>query len=162
MPKKPKSLTIASHFDPNLGLPLPGYAYPGDAGADLRAAESVTIPDHGWKLVHTGLSVEIPDGYFGLVVSRSGLAYREGLVVMNSPGIIDSGYRGEILVNLMNLYHKSRLIAYGERIAQLIIQPYIRAKFVRVDRQLSNTQRLIKGFGSSDTGDSPLDEIEAA
>jgi dUTP pyrophosphatase len=129
-------------------LTLPGYAREGDAGLDLAAAATVTLPPSGRRLVPTGLRVAIPEGYAGLVLPRSGLALRMGVTVLNAPGLIDSGYRGEIGVLLINHGTESVTIGRGERIAQLVIQPVARALLVEV-RQLGTSERGPSGFGST-------------
>jgi dUTP pyrophosphatase len=135
-------------LDPD--LPLPGYARPGDAGADLVARQGVLLaPGGGRALVPTGVAVAIPDGYAGFVQPRSGLAARHGVTVLNSPGLIDAGYRDEVQVVLVNLdptvpYQVRR----GDRIAQLVIRPVERAAFVPAE-QLSGTARGLGGFGHS-------------
>ena len=131
------------------GLPLPSYSNPGDAGADLYASEEVTLAPAQRQLVRTGIALEIPDGYVGLVHPRSGLAHRHGLSMLNAPGTIDSGYRGEILVNLINLDPCEEVTLYrGDRIAQLLIQPVSRAQFVEA-ADLSDSIRGSAGHGSS-------------
>jgi dUTP pyrophosphatase len=132
--------------DPTLALPA--YARPGDAGLDLAAAATVTLPPAGRRLVPTGLRVAIPEGYAGLVLPRSGLALRAGVTVLNAPGLIDSGYRGEIGVLLVNHGAEAVTINRGERIAQLVIQPVARAVVVEV-RALEETGRGTGGFGST-------------
>ena len=127
---------------------LPAYARPGDAGLDLAAAATVTLEPGGRELVPTGLRVAIPDGYAGLVLPRSGLALRSGVTVLNAPGLIDSGYRGEIGVLLVNHGAGPVTIQRGERIAQLVIQPVARAMLVEV-RELEGSQRGTGGFGST-------------
>ena len=104
-------------------LPLPAYAREGDAGLDLAAATTVTVPPGGRQLVPTGLRVAIPIGHAGLVLPRSGLALRSGVTVLNAPGLIDAGYRGELGVLLVNHGAEAVTIERGERIAQLVIQP---------------------------------------
>ena len=134
-------------LDPD--LPPPRYAHPGDAGADLVAAEGVEIPPGGRALVRTGLAVALPDGYVGLVHPRSGLASRLGVTVLNAPGTVDAGYRGEILVNLIN--HdpaEPAKIARGDRIAQLVVQRVERAHFHVVD-ELPDSVRGAGGHGST-------------
>lgn len=134
-------------LDPD--LPPPGYAHPGDAGADLMAAEEVEIPPGERALVRTGVAVALPDGYVGLVHPRSGLAARLGVTVLNAPGTVDSGYRGEILVNLIN--HDREMvakIARGDRIAQLVVQRVERAHFVVAD-ELPGSSRGAGGHGST-------------
>ena len=132
--------------DPTLALPA--YAQAGDAGLDLAAATSVTLPPGGRQLVRTGLQVAIPEGYAGLVLPRSGLALRSGVTVLNAPGLIDSGYRGEIGVLLVNHGGLAVTIGRGERIAQLVIQAVARASLVEV-RVLPSSARGDGGFGST-------------
>lgn len=132
------------------GVALPTYAHPGDAGLDLRAAAAHEIDPGGRALVPTGLAVAIPDGWVGLVHPRSGLALRDGLTVVNAPGTIDAGYRGELKVALVNLGDQPVGIERGDRVAQLLIQRVGRARVVEVD-ELSGTSRGAGGFGS--TGD---------
>jgi len=127
---------------------LPAYAREGDAGLDLAAAVTVTLEPGGRELVPTGLRVAIADGYAGLVMPRSGLALRSGVTVLNAPGLIDSGYRGEIGVLLVNHGARPVVIQRGERIAQLVIQPVARAELVEV-RELPGSRRGEGGFGST-------------
>jgi dUTP pyrophosphatase len=130
-------------------LPLPAYAHPGDAGADLVAAEDVEIPAGERRLVRTGVAIALPDGFVGLVHPRSGLAAKLGVTILNAPGTVDAGYRGEILVNLVN--HDPRLtakICRGDRIAQLVVQRVERAAFLRVD-ELPVSMRGTGGHGST-------------
>ena len=134
--------------DPELALPV--YARAGDAGLDLLAAAPVTPPPGGRALVPTGLRVAIPEGYAGLVLPRSGLALRAGVTVLNAPGLIDSGYRGEIGVLLINHGAAAVTLDRGERIAQLVIQPVARATLVEV-RELDGSPRGTGGFGSTGT-----------
>jgi dUTP pyrophosphatase len=129
-------------------LPLPAYAREGDAGLDLAAATTVTLPPGGRQLVPTGLRVAIPIGHAGLVLPRSGLALRSGVTVLNAPGLIDAGYRGEVGVLLVNHGAEAVRIKRGERIAQLVIQPVERATVVEV-RELDATVRGAGGFGST-------------
>jgi len=134
-------------LDPD--LPLPSYAHPGDAGADLYAAEDAEIGPGERKLVRTGVAIQLPEGYVGLVHPRSGLAVKKGLTVLNAPGTVDAGYRGEILINLIN--HDPRNIAKvlrGERIAQLVVQRVERAHFHGVEK-LSDSMRGPGGHGST-------------
>lgn len=128
---------------------IPEYKSEGAAGADLYACltESMNVPPHGVVLVPTGLALEIPEGYQGEVRARSGLAWKEGLFVLNGPGTIDSDYRGELKVILANFSPEPRVIHPFERIAQLIIMPVIRVRFVEGD--LSSTERHDRGFGST-------------
>lgn len=124
---------------------LPSYAKLGDAGADLVSVEDVTLMPGEFRLIRTGLGIELPEGWEAQVRSRSGLALKHGIHVLNSPGTIDSGYRGEIGAVLMNhgpMFH----IAKGERIAQLVIKPAPQAKFV-VAQTLSESNRGTGGFG---------------
>ena len=128
---------------------LPEQAYEGDAGMDLSACEAVTIEPGERAVVPTGLAVEIPDGYAGFVQPRSGLAVRHGIGIVNSPGLIDSGYRGEIQVVLLNTDREQRFtVEPGMRIAQLVIQPVAVARLVEVD-ELAGSERGSRGFGSS-------------
>jgi dUTP pyrophosphatase len=134
-------------LDPD--LPLPAYAHPGDAGADLVSAEDVELAPGERRLVHTGVTVALPDGYVGLVHPRSGLAARLGVTVLNAPGTVDSGYRGEILVNLINHDPVTPVkIARGDRIAQLLVQRVERAVFRAVD-ELPDAVRGAGGHGST-------------
>jgi dUTP pyrophosphatase len=127
----------------------PQYALPGDAGADLTAAEDVELAPFQRALVGTGVAVAIPEGYAGFVHPRSGLAHRLGLSMVNAPGTIDAGYRGEIKVNLINLDPTSPLtLRRGDRIAQLVVQPVVRARFVPVV-ELPDSERGAGGHGST-------------
>jgi dUTP pyrophosphatase len=126
----------------------PLYAKPGDAGADLRSVEQLTLAPGERRLVKTGVRIALPDGYVGLVHPRSGLAAKHGITVLNTPGTIDSGYRGEIMVILFNSSSEEFEIAVGDRIAQLVVQEYVRADFVRVET-LPESDRSDTGFGSS-------------
>lgn len=130
------------------GLPLPVYAKPGDAGLDLRAAEGAGLAPGERRLFPTGLAVAIPEGHAGLVLPRSGLAMQKGVTVLNAPGLIDSGYRGELKVLLINHGAEAVAIERGERIAQLVIQPVAQAQLVEVDR-LPDSSRGAGGFGST-------------
>ena len=129
-------------------LPLPAYAKPGDAGVDLRATEAVTLlPGGGRALVPTGVAVAIPRGYAGFVQPRSGLALKHGVTVLNTPGLIDADYRGELKVLLINTDPAEPfVIERGERIAQLVIQAIEHVDFVEVD-ELDETERGDGGFG---------------
>jgi dUTP pyrophosphatase len=128
---------------------LPRYALPGDAGADLSLAEDVELAPFQRRLVGTGVAVAIPEGYAGFVHPRSGLAHRVGLSVVNAPGTIDAGYRGEIKVNLINLDPTTALsLRRGDRIAQLVVQPVVRARFVPV-QELPASERDAAGHGST-------------
>lgn len=133
-------------------LDLPAHARPGDAGVDLRASEDVTLePAGGRALVPTGLSIAIPDGFAGFIQPRSGLAFKHGVTVLNSPGLIDSGYRGELKVLLINTDPTEPFeVRRGERIAQLVLQAYESVTFVEVD-ELPSSERGDGGFGSTGT-----------
>ena len=144
---------------------LPNYAHPGDAGADLHASEALELAPGARALVGTGVSIALPDGFAAFVVPRSGLAARHGITIVNSPGTVDAGYRGEIKVTLLNTDRTEPFrIAVGDRIAQLIVMPVARATFIPVDR-LPGSQRGEGGFGSTgltaqltgaaSTGDTP-------
>jgi len=135
-------------LDPEIALPE--YASPGDAGADLVASESVMIGAGGGRaLVPTGAAIAIPDGYAGFVQPRSGLALRHGVTCLNTPGLIDSGYRGELKVLLVNTDpNEDFRIERGDRIAQLVIQRVEHVDFVEVD-ELSDSARGGGGFGST-------------
>jgi len=126
----------------------PVYAKPGDAGADLRSTTAITIAAGARALVPTGVSIALPQGYVGLVHPRSGLAAKHGITVLNTPGTIDAGYRGEIMVILFNSSDTDFEVAIGDRIAQLVIQTVELARFVPVDK-LPDTERGETGFGSS-------------
>jgi dUTP pyrophosphatase len=130
-------------------LPLPRYAHDGDAGLDLYAAEDVALRPGERAVVRTGIAVAVPAGFVGLVVPRSGLALRAGLSMVNTPGIIDAGYRGEVKIILIN--HDLReevLVARGERIGQLVVVPVANVTIEEVDA-LSTTSRGEGGFGST-------------
>jgi dUTP pyrophosphatase len=127
----------------------PRYALPGDAGADLSIAEDVELAPLQRALVGTGVAVAIPEGYAGFVHPRSGLAHRVGLSLVNAPGTIDAGYRGEIKVNLIDLDPTTPLtLRRGDRIAQLVVQPVVRARFVTVE-ELPVSPRGEGGHGST-------------
>ena len=134
-------------LDPS--VELPAYAYEGDAGLDLRANEDVTLRPHERRLVSTGLAVAIPEGWAGFVQPRSGMALKLGLSMANTPGLVDSHYRGELKVVAVNLDDESDIsIERGERIAQLVIQRVPVVELVEVD-ELDETDRGSGGFGSS-------------
>lgn len=127
----------------------PRYAFPGDAGADLSAAEDVDLAPFERALVGTGVAVAIPEGYAGFVHPRSGLAHRLGLSLVNAPGTIDAGYRGEVKVNLVNLDPTTPIrLRRGDRIAQLVVQPVVQVRFVPVD-ELPASERGSGGHGST-------------
>ena len=130
-------------------LPEPAYAHPGDAGADLVTRVDVVIPPQGRRTVPTGVAIALPAGYAGFVHPRSGLARKHGLTIVNAPGTVDAGYRGEIQVTLLNTDVTSELVLHrGDRIAQLVVQRVARARFVRAAR-LPGSDRGASGFGSS-------------
>jgi dUTP pyrophosphatase len=130
-------------------LPLPSYAHPGDAGADLYAREDVTLAPGERRLVPTGIALALPEGYVALVHPRSGLAHRSGLSIVNAPGTIDAGYRGEVQVCLVNLDPATPIeLRRGDRIAQLVIQQFATATFVEVD-DLPDSARGAGGYGST-------------
>lgn len=130
-------------------LETPAYAHEGDAGADLRARVGLTLAPGHRALVPTGVAVAIPDGYAGFVHPRSGLAARHGITIVNAPGVIDAGYRGEIQVNLINTdARESFTVSRGDRIAQLVIQRVETANFVVVD-DLETSERGVGGHGST-------------
>jgi dUTP pyrophosphatase len=131
------------------GLPMPRYAHPGDAGADLCAREDVSLAPGQRALVPTGVAIALPAGYAAFVHPRSGLANRHGISLVNAPGTIDAGYRGEILVNLLNTDTREAFtIARGDRIAQLVVQPVSEAHFVEVE-SLPGSHRGDTGHGAS-------------
>jgi dUTP pyrophosphatase len=131
------------------GLPAPSYAHPGDAGADLRAAREVTLEPGERALVPTGVAIALPVGWVGLVHPRSGLAARHGIGIVNAPGTVDAGYRGEILVNLVN--HDPReafTVRRGDRIAQLVVQRVDEVTWV----ETASLDGLDRGGGFGHTG----------
>ncbi|MBM7050699.1 dUTP diphosphatase [Rothia sp. ZJ1223] len=136
-------------LDPD--LPVPAYAQQGDAGADLRARVDADLAPGQRALIPCGVAIALPAGFVGLVHPRSGLAAKHGITIVNAPGTVDSGYRGELMVCLLNTdtehsFHVSR----GDRIAQLVIQKYESARFVPVET-LDETERGASGFGSTGT-----------
>lgn len=134
------------------GLPLPAYARALDAGADLHAAEDVDLPPGERRVVGTGLALALPPGTAGFVHPRSGWAARAGLSIVNAPGTVDAGYRGEVKVCLINTdLHETIRIRRGDRIAQLVVQPVLRAVFTEVT-QLPASERGSGGHGSTGTG----------
>lgn len=134
----------------NENAKLPTYGSPFAAGADLYACEGgeVTLEAGETRLIHTGIAMEIPDGYVGLIYARSGLATKRGLAPANKVGVIDSDYRGEIMVALYNQSDKEQTVCDGERIAQMVFTPYVAASFAVVD-ELDSTERGAGGFGST-------------
>jgi dUTP pyrophosphatase len=130
-------------------LPLPRYAHPGDAGLDLYLRETVTLKPGERTVVPTGIALAIPDGHVGLVHPRSGLAARHGVTLVNAPGTIDAGYRGEVKVILVNTdVHQPVTLERGSRIAQLVVQRFETVEVVDVDT-LPDTTRGAGGFGST-------------
>ena len=129
-------------------VPLPAYAHEGDAGLDLASAEDRVLEPGERGAVATGLAIAVPDGWVGLVHPRSGLSLRQGLTVVNAPGTIDAGYRGELKVLLVNLGDEPVRIRRGDRVAQLLLQRVGRAEVVEVE-ELGRTRRGAGGFGST-------------
>ena len=141
-----KVKVLVTRLDPE--LPIPDYAKAGDAGADLRARIDLTIRPGERALVPTGIAIALPSGYAAFVHPRSGLALRSGIAMVNAPGTIDSGYRGELQVILINHGQEDVVITRGDRIAQLVIQRVEEAEFVEV-ASLPGTSRGSDGFGST-------------
>jgi dUTP pyrophosphatase len=138
---------LLARLDP--GLPVPGYAHPGDAGVDLHCTADVRLDPGERALVGTGVAIALPEGYAGFVHPRSGLAARAGLSVVNAPGTVDAGYRGEIRVCLINHDPREAVqLRRGDRIAQLVVQRVERVRFVEVDR-LPDAARGAGGHGST-------------
>jgi dUTP pyrophosphatase len=138
---------LVQRLDPD--VPLPTYAHPGDAGADLVTTSDVTLPPGGRAMVGTGLAVALPDGYAAFVHPRSGLAHRLGVSIVNTPGTVDAGYRGEIKVLLVNHdRHAEAVFRRGDRIAQLVLQRVERAAFSEVTT-LPGSARGAGGHGST-------------
>ena len=131
---------------------IPTYGTEFSAGADLYALceNDVTINPQETILIHTGISVEVPEGYAGLIYARSGLASKKGLAPANKVGVVDSDYRGEVMVALHNHGSVAQTISNGERIAQFVITPFLKAEFVLSD-ELTDTERGAGGFGSTGT-----------
>ncbi len=131
------------------GLEAPRYAKPGDAGLDLRSVKDVIIRPGKREIIGTGVAVAIPDGFAGFVQPRSGLAAKQGMTIVNTPGLIDSGYRGEICVIALNTDDQKAIeIKRGDRVAQLVIVPVPSVRLIQVD-ELDETSRGTSGFGSS-------------
>ena len=138
---------LVRRLDPD--VPVPAYAHPGDAGADLITTVDVHLEPGERALVPTGISIALPEGYVGLVHPRSGLAARSGLSIVNAPGTVDAGYRGEIKVALVNLDPRVPVeLRRGDRIAQLVVQRVEQAVFVEVD-ELPGSARGTGGYGST-------------
>lgn len=140
-----------SHYDES--FPLPSYETTGAAGADVRASlgtgEKMLIKPGERVLVPTGLSMEIPSGYEVQVRPRSGLSFKTGLMVLNSPGTIDCDYRGEVKIILGNLGKIDEVINHGDRVAQLVLAPVVQARYCETTEELSSTARGTGGFGST-------------
>jgi dUTP pyrophosphatase len=138
---------LIKRIDPE--LPLPSYAHPGDAGADLVSAVEVTLQPGERSLVPTGIAVALPDGYAAFVHPRSGLAARHGITIVNAPGTVDAGYRGEIRVTLLNTDAREPVaLRRGDRIAQLVVQRVEHVRFVAAT-ELPGSVRGTGGFGST-------------
>ncbi len=147
-PDRPVGLEVAIRLL-DADLPLPSYAHPGDAGADLRTAVDVELAPGERALVPTGIAIALPEGYVALVHPRSGLAARHGISIVNTPGTVDAGYRGEIKVLLVNLDPREPVrLARGDRVAQLVVQRVEHAVFVPVD-DLPGSERGAGGYGST-------------
>jgi dUTP pyrophosphatase len=131
-------------------LPTPGHAHRGDAGLDLFARRDVTLAPGEWDIVATGVAVAIPDGFVGLVAPRSGLAARHAISVVNGPGVVDAGYRGELRVILINQGSEAVTLRRGDRIAQMLVVPVSEVEF-DVVAQLPESSRGEDGFGSTGT-----------
>jgi dUTP pyrophosphatase len=128
---------------------VPSYSHPGDAGADLSSSEALTLAPGQRATVGTGVSIALPAGFVAFVVPRSGLAAKHGITVVNSPGTVDAGYRGEIKVTLLNTDSSQPFeIAVGDRIAQIIVMPVTQARFIPVEK-LPESERGESGFGST-------------
>ena len=132
----------------DVDLPTPSHSHPGDAGTDLYARINTTLEPGQRQMVPTGIAIAVPEGFAGLVVPRSGIAARHGIGVVNGPGLLDSGYRGEINVILVNHGDESFHITRGDRIAQLVVVPFATQELVEVD-ELPPTARGDGGFGST-------------
>ena len=134
---------------PIIAPDVPAYAHPGDAGADLVSTEALRLEPGQRALIGTGVRIALPDGYVAFVVPRSGLATKHGITIVNSPGTVDAGYRGEIKATLLNTdAERAYDIAVGDRIAQLIVMPVSRARFIPVE-ELPESDRGDGGFGST-------------
>ena len=138
---------LIKRLDP--GVPLPTYAKGGDAGADIVSAVDITLAPGERALVPTGISIALPDGYVALVHPRSGLAIKHGVTMVNAPGTVDAGYRGELKLILIN-HDRSESVSFkrGDRVAQLVIQQVERAEFIEV-QDLPGSGRGTDGFGST-------------
>jgi dUTP pyrophosphatase len=146
---EPENVEVLLKVGADGQAPVLRYAHAGDAGADLTSAADIQLKPFERALVPTGVSIALPNGYVGLVHPRSGLAVKMGLTVLNAPGTIDAGYRGEIKVPLINLDPEhTAVIQVGDRIAQLVIQRYVEARFVPA-QILPDSDRAERGFGST-------------
>jgi dUTP pyrophosphatase len=134
----------------------PSYAHEGDAGADIRANVTVTLAPGERKLVGTGVRMALPDGVVAMVCSRSGLAHKNGVMVVNSPGIVDSGYRGEVMINLINLGTEPFTVEPGDRVAQLVITPFVSVHFLPVEEEFFTSVESFDGRGTSGHGSSGI------
>jgi dUTP pyrophosphatase len=151
MPSTPQVDIAILRLPHGVGLPLPSYATDGAAGMDIVSAEDVILPPGGRHAVTTGFAIAIPHGYEVQVRPRSGLALKHGISLPNTPGTIDSDYRGEMKVIMINLGQEAFVVARGDRIAQLVVAPVQPARFVEVDT-LDETARGAGGFGSTGVG----------
>lgn len=143
----PGADVLITRLDPD--VPLPSYEHPGDAGADLVTTADATLAPGERALLPTGIAIALPDGYAAFVHPRSGLAARHGVSLVNAPGTVDAGYRGEIRVSVINLDPVAEVtFRRGDRIAQLVIQPVVRARFHEVEH-LPGSSRGAGGFGST-------------
>lgn len=143
----PVTDVLITRLDP--GIPIPAYEHPGDAGADLVTTVEATLAPGERALLPTGIAIALPAGYAAFVHPRSGLAVRYGVSLVNAPGTVDAGYRGEIKVSVINLDPVTPVVFHrGDRIAQLVIQPVVRARFHEVER-LPGSARGEGGFGST-------------
>lgn len=151
---------LVQRLDPE--LELPSYSHPGDAGADLMSREDLTLAPGARATVPTGIAIALPEGYAAFVHPRSGLAARHGVTIVNAPGTVDAGYRGEIKVTLLNTDTTQAVdIHRGDRIAQLVIQRVERAELVEVER-LPGSDRGTGGFGSTGLGTTQSTATRAA
>jgi dUTP pyrophosphatase len=127
---------------------MPSMGNPGDAGYDLRSADDAVVPARSRQTINTGVSIAMPAGYVALVHPRSGLAAKHGITVLNAPGTVDAGYRGQILITLVNHSDEDFHISRGDRVAQMLFQKFEQARFVSVT-ELPGSQRGTAGFGST-------------
>ena len=139
------SFEVLISCEPDL---MPTIGNPGDAGYDLRSAENAVVPARSRHTVNTGVSIALPAGYVALVHPRSGLAAKHGITVLNAPGTVDAGYRGQMLITLVNHSDEDFEIKRGDRIAQMLFQKFESARFVHVT-ELPGSQRGSAGFGST-------------